>query len=166
MPPEQALVDQRLECVDLGFADLLGRLDRATAAEDRQAFEQDLLLFVEEVVAPFDRRPQRLLAGIDAAAGLEQVEPLGETAEQLLGGEHGDAAGRKLQGERKVVESRAQLLDDRAGLEPRIGRARAGGKELARILRLKRRDRIGLLAGKSQQLPARYEELKVRTGGE
>ena len=77
LPAEQALVDQRLERVDVGVADLLGRLERAAAAEDRQAFEQEPLLFVEEVVAPFDRRPQGLLAGVDPATGLQQVEPLG-----------------------------------------------------------------------------------------
>ena len=78
----------------------------------------------------------------------------------------GDAGGRELEGEREVVEPRAKLLDDRTGLEPRIGSPRPCGEELGRILRLERRDRIGLLAGKSQQLPARHEELKVRTGGE
>ena len=41
------------------------------AAEDRQAFEQTPLLLIEEVVAPFDRRPQRLLPGINPAAGLQ-----------------------------------------------------------------------------------------------
>ena len=165
LSPEQALVDQRLERVDVRFADLLGRLERAAAAEDRQAFEQEPLLLAEEVVAPFDRRAQRLLAGIDPAAGLEQVEPFGETVEQLLGGKHGDAGGRELEGEREVVELRAKLFDDRAGLEPRIGRPRPGGEELGRIKRRERRDRICLFARKPQQLPARHEELKVRTGG-
>src|SRR5206468_2231444 len=136
------------------------------AAEDRQPFEEEPLLSVEEVVAPLERRPQRLLARIDPAAGLEQVEPIRETVEKLLRGEDGNASGRELEGTREVVEPRAELLGYRAGLESRINRPRPGSEELGRILRLERRDRIGLLAGQSQQLPARYEELKVRTSSQ
>ena len=136
------------------------------AAEDRHAFEQTPLLLIEEVVAPFDRRAQRLLPGINPAAGLQQVEPLGEPVEKLIGREGGDASGGELKGKRKVVEPRADLFDDRAGFEPRISRARPGGEELRRILRLEGRDGIGLLAGQPQQLPARHEKPKLRAGGE
>jgi hypothetical protein len=43
--------------------DRLGRLDGRTPCEHREAGEADLLIFVEQLVAPFDRRAQRLLAG-------------------------------------------------------------------------------------------------------
>ena len=46
--------------------------------------EELLLLVAEELVAPFDRRPQRLLARLGVAAALEQIEPLRETLEDLL----------------------------------------------------------------------------------
>jgi len=84
LPAQQALVDERLERVQVRFADVLCGLEGAAAAEDRAALEQEPLVLVEEVVAPPDRRPQRLLAGVDSAAGLQQVEPLREPVEQLL----------------------------------------------------------------------------------
>ena len=59
---EQALVDERLEGVEVGVADLLGRLEGAAPREDGQLREQLLLPFVEEVVRPFDRRAQGALA--------------------------------------------------------------------------------------------------------
>ena len=83
-----------------------------------------------------------------------------------IGREGGNASGGELKGKRKVVEPRADLFDDRRGFEPRISRARPGGKELRRILRLEGRDGIGLLAGQPQQLPARHEKPKLRAGGE
>ena len=81
---EQALVDERAERVELGFADLLGGLERAAAGEDGQAGEELLLGLVEQVVAPGDRRPQRLLAlrGVARAAG-QQRQPVLEPLEQL-----------------------------------------------------------------------------------
>ena len=39
---------------------------------------------VREVVAPFDRRPQRPLARIGIATALQQVEALRDSLEQLL----------------------------------------------------------------------------------
>ena len=58
----QALVHERLERVEIGVRDLLGRLERAAAAEDRQAREEQLLLLAEQLVAPLDRGAQRALA--------------------------------------------------------------------------------------------------------
>jgi hypothetical protein len=42
--PQQALVDQRLQRVEVGLADLLRRLERAATAEDRQPREELPLL--------------------------------------------------------------------------------------------------------------------------
>jgi hypothetical protein len=58
---EQALVDEPLEHVQLGGADLLRGRQRAAAGEDREPPEQLLLARREKVVAPRDRRPQRPL---------------------------------------------------------------------------------------------------------
>ena len=46
----------------LGAGDRLRRLDRRAAGEHREAREARLLVLVEQVVAPVDRRAQRLLA--------------------------------------------------------------------------------------------------------
>src|SRR5438552_93909 len=123
-------------------------------------------MLIKQVVAPFDRRPQRLLPGIDAAAGLEKLEPFGETGKQLLGGKDSHAGGGELERERQVIQLSAELLNDWAGLEPGIRRPRPSDEELDRILSLKRRDRICLLTGKAKHLAARYEQLTVRACGD
>ena len=58
---------------------------RKLQAADEHAHppKQRLLVGVEQVVAPGDRRAQRLLPCIHSTSCLEQVEPLGETVEQL-----------------------------------------------------------------------------------
>jgi hypothetical protein len=67
---DKALVDERGERVEVGSADFLRRLERAAAREDGQPREEPLLVFVQQIVAPLDRRPQRRLAGISVAASL------------------------------------------------------------------------------------------------
>ena len=70
---DQALLDQRLQRVDVGAADLLGRVQGAAAGEDREGADDALLFLGKQVVAPVDRRPQRLLPRVGVAATLEQV---------------------------------------------------------------------------------------------
>src|SRR6058998_1559695 len=101
---KQALVEERLEGVKVGLADLFCGVEGAAPAEDGEAGEELLLVLVQQVVAPLDRRPQRLLAGVGAAAGLQQIEALREPLEQLLGGERADACGGELEREGEVVE--------------------------------------------------------------
>ena len=72
---EQALVDQRLQRIEVGSRDLFGGLEGAAAREHRQSREEPLLRLAQEIVRPFDRRPQRLLSWIGVAAALKQVEP-------------------------------------------------------------------------------------------
>src|SRR6266496_417217 len=69
---DEALVDEGLEGVDVGIAYLLGGLDSAAAAENGEPGKQPLLVAVEQVVRPLDRRPERLLACIDAPAALSR----------------------------------------------------------------------------------------------
>src|SRR5262249_39894902 len=52
----EALVDDRLERLERGAADLLGRRERASAPEHRQPREEPLLLGLEQGKAPIDRR--------------------------------------------------------------------------------------------------------------
>ena len=94
---------------------LLGRLEGAAPAEDREAREEPLLARREEVVRPFDRRAQRALARVGVAAALEQVEPLREALEDLGRRERRRPRGGELHGEREVVEAAAELLDRRSG---------------------------------------------------
>src|SRR5204862_1505532 len=55
---DEALVDQRLEDVEVGLANRFGCFERAAAAEDGEPGEQPLLVLGKQVVAPFDRGPQ------------------------------------------------------------------------------------------------------------
>ena len=125
---QQALVDERLQRVEVGAADLLRGLQRAAAAEDRKPGEELLLPFVEQLVAPLDRAAERALAlgQVSRAAG-EEPQPLLEPLEDLRRRERLHARGGQLERERQVVEPPADLGDGLVGLEARArprGRAR------------------------------------------
>ena len=47
---QEALLDERLQDVEVGVADLFGRVERAAAGEDGQAREELLLVLGEQVV--------------------------------------------------------------------------------------------------------------------
>jgi hypothetical protein len=128
--------------------------------------EQKPLVFAEEVVAPLDRRPQRLLTRLDSATRLEQVEARGEAFEQLLRRQDLDPRRRQLEGERQVVQPRAQFSRGRTRLETRLGRLRQCGEQLRRIPGLEGRHRVRLLARKTQELAAGDDELQIRAEGE
>jgi hypothetical protein len=72
----EALVEQGLECRQVGVADVLGRFEREAADEDGEAVEQLPLHLVEQIVTPVDRRAERLLALLHASHLREEVEPL------------------------------------------------------------------------------------------
>ena len=59
-----------------------------------------MLPFVEELLAPLDRCAERLLPHLGVAATAEQVEPIPEPVEELLGREEGNPSGCELQRER------------------------------------------------------------------
>ena len=88
---------------------MLCGLEGAAAGEDGQASEQPLLVLVQEIVAPGDRRPQGLLACFRVAATFEQVEALGEALDDLLGRE--DARSCSCQLDRKRQSNVAQSED-------------------------------------------------------
>ncbi len=155
---QEALVEERLQGVGVGVCDLLGGLVGAAAGKDREAAEEPLLLFGEEVVRPFDRRPQRLLAGISVSIALEQVEALREPLEQLLAREDRGARGGELDRERKLVEAGAELVDCRGGGEGGLDGAGASAEERPPVLFCERRHRPGLLAADPQPLAARHEQ--------
>src|SRR5207244_4362646 len=68
-PSDEAVVDQIGQTVDdvaadrlVGAAHRLGFVDPAATSKDREAGEQPSLRLLEEVIAPGDRRVERLLA--------------------------------------------------------------------------------------------------------
>jgi hypothetical protein len=86
-------------------ADLLGRLQRGAAGEDRETAPERALGVVEQVPAPVHHRAQRLMPGHrGAAAAGQQLEPVAQPGRDLLGG-HGAQPGRgQLDGQRHAVE--------------------------------------------------------------
>ena len=72
---DKALLDERLQGVDVRIGDFLSSSERAAACEDGKAREELLLFWCEKLVAPLDGRPQRLLARIGVATALQKVEP-------------------------------------------------------------------------------------------
>src|SRR6266516_3199627 len=157
--PEQALVEQGLQAGDVGAGYLLGRLERAAAAEDGQAGEEPLLVRREQVVRPGDRRPQRLLARVGVAAGPEQVQSLRDPLEDLSGCEHADPGGGELERQRQVVEPAAQLDNSLVRLD-----ARPRAEQLDRLWLGESRYRVDELTVDPQQLPAGDEQAQVSTG--
>src|SRR3954470_7076809 len=160
---DEALVDERLKAVEVGFADGLGRLERATICEHREPSEQPLLVLLQQVVRPFDRRSQRLLPNLGVPAAAEQVEPATEPLEQLTGREHRDPRRGELERKRQVVQPRAQLVERRLGLEVGTHGPGAGSEQLARIATREDRHRVDMLARELEPLAARDDDGEIRT---
>ena len=120
-------------------ADRLGRLERPPAGEDREPAQERPLLLGEQVVAPVDRRPQRLLARRARAAPARQQRGSGRRASR------GSARPRAPSRARPRARSRAGCR--RAGgrsARPRgvlVGRARSPGCAASRARRRAARPR-------------------------
>ena len=118
-----------------------------------------LLVRAEQVVAPVDGGPQRLLAlgGAASAAG-QDVEALVEPFDDLRG-RQGPGAGRgELDGQRDAVDLGAQLVDGVAG---EVDRASPEGRRPlqeehagVRARGVERLDQVDVLAGKVERLTA------------
>ena len=131
---EHVAVDQRREARQevVAAADGLGGVERAAAVEDGEAREERLLVGAEQVVAPVDRRAERLLArGQVAWAAGEEVEALLEPGEQRLRREQLRAGGGELDREREAVEADADL-GDRGRVRVRDGEVRLRPRGRAR----------------------------------
>ncbi len=119
--PEQALLGQRRQPGDDAQAsvvgrraDRLGRLQVEAADEDAQPREQPPLGWSQQVIAPGQRRPQRLLAGRQIApTGRQHRQSLREPGQQLGRGEQIDAGGRQLDRQRQAVQPGADTGDRR-----------------------------------------------------
>src|SRR5690242_3892713 len=93
---EKAFFDERLERLYVCVGDLLGGFDSAAVCEDGEAAEEGLLVVREQVVAPGNRRPERLLAGIGVSSPVEEIETIGNAFEDLRRRERPRAGGCEL----------------------------------------------------------------------
>ena len=161
---EEALVDERGDCVDVGTADRLGGLERAAAGENGEAGEQVLLLRRQQIVAPGDRRPQRSLSlrRRPGAPG-EQRQPLLEPLQKRRQSKHLHPCRSELDRKRQTVEPAADLDDLAVRHEVRADSGRPLHEELDRFPVAQRVDGDLPLAVDVQRLPARDEHGQLRT---
>src|SRR5262249_57477661 len=102
---QQALVDQRLQDIELGGTDGFRGLKLEAPREHGQLRKQPLLVGAEELITPFDGPAHGALSlGCVVHAGPEQLEAATEAFEDLLRCEHLHARGCKLEREWKAVE--------------------------------------------------------------
>jgi hypothetical protein len=92
---EQLEPIHHVECYALPRTYSFGSLQRPATHEDTQAPEQHLLVLVEQVVAPVDRRAQRALAiGQGARSAGQQRKAVLQACQQRPWGQDPDAGGR------------------------------------------------------------------------
>ena len=144
---EEALVEERLECVEVRLADFFTGLEGAPCSEDREPCEECPLGLVEQVVRPRDGRPQRRVSLVGVSRPSEEVEPLPETLEERLRREQLRPGGSELERKRQTIEPFAELADRRRRRRCRDGRR---GHARRRAPRLRRRREA---AGRTRALP-------------
>ncbi len=172
-PEDDGLVHQHDEGIDQlgggqpGRADPLDRVEPELRGEHRKPCPEQPLGGRAQVVAPLDRREQRLMALLAGrAVGAEQPEPVAEAGQQLIE-VHGAQPDRgKLDRERDALQALAQ----RHGLgpvprgegEPWHGGRGTVGEERDGVSPVRwhrqRHDRVDDLAGNVECLPARGED--------
>jgi hypothetical protein len=130
---------------------------------------KDSLLAGEQVVAPVDRGPQRLLAGQrGAAASAEHVEAVAEAHSDLVERQRGRAGRGELDGQRHAVQTPADLLHG-AGGAIRGHRSPAAPRRRARrtAARLGQRGHPpDDLVGAAQRLAARGQDAHAGPGAQ
>ena len=107
---EQALRQERLDSIEVDAEHSLCRLERAPAGEDGQSSEGHLFLFVEQRIAPIERRAKRLLAWRRIARSAHQNgQRIVQALDYLLGRQQRRVRRRELDGQGHPVETRADL---------------------------------------------------------
>ncbi len=119
---DEALVDERLRDVEVASVTASAASSVQPPAKTASRAKRLLLVGVEQLVAPLDRRAQGLLARVDAAARLEQVEPARKAVEQLRRARARARGGRELERERQLLES-ARRARRRRSVEANDGSA-------------------------------------------
>ena len=165
--PDQALLDERLDDIEVGIADSPGRLELEASDEHAKRAKRPLLVLREEVVAPVDRRPHgRLPCRQVAGTSCQQIETAIESLGDLAGRHQLHPRGGQLQRQGQAVEAAADLDHRLVRFEPGLHLARPRHEELGRRRIRERRNRILLLAGKCEPLPARGDYADVRCAGQ
>ncbi len=125
-----------------------------------------LLLWLQELVRPVDRRLERSLTGVDVAARLEEIDRSPRLS-RIREGERAGARRRQLDRERKLVEATAELGDRRRSTSSSTPAASARStKSASPSLSAERRDRPDGLGPELQALAARDEQLEGRAAGD
>ena len=183
----EALADQpadrleRANVIRASFDESFHRLERESAHEYTELAEQALLGRRQQVIAPGDRRPQRLLPfGQVPGAARKQGQAALQPRQQADGREYRQAGGRELQRQRQPVQAAADLGHrrrvgfgqlkvgpgvTRAGDEEgdrRNGRERAQVNGGARLRQRERRDGHHSLIPDTQRLTTGRQHLQPR----
>ena len=160
-PPQEALLEERSDGLDVGVADGLGRVEREPAREDAEAVEQPALVGGQQVVAPGDRRAERALSlgGVATSAGQDGQGAL-ESGEQLVGRQEARPGRGQFDGERQAVEPAADLAHRRF----RFGAEGPFAEQLDGVGRRQRQDGEFAFAIDPQRRARRHQQPQVRAG--
>ena len=151
----EILVDERSDRARARARHRLGVLDAATADEGPERLEQTPLVVVQQVVAPADGRPQRLLASRDVShAPGRRLEP-GPSRRELLERHLTRARRDELDCEWQAVEPPAELARDLVRLQPAADGERALQEQRHRlVLESERLDGILVLPVDAKRMAA------------
>ena len=146
---------------------MLGRVEREGPCEGAAAGKYLLRAQIEEIVAPFDRRPESALSlwRIACAGGQERecaIEPL----QQALTAQQTCAGSCQFDRERQAVEPGADGVDGLGLGVSSACRRGPGAEERGGVGRLERLEPVLVLAGKAQWRTARDQEAQTIREGE
>ena len=142
-----------------------------TAREHRESFEHSLLIVEQQLVAPVDDGPKRLLARQGCARPTrEEPKAIVQPGQDLRDREGAGTRCGELNGERKAVEPGADLGDD-VGLTLREIELGAGGpspvdEQRPSVVGGERRHGPDRLATDSQPFTTRRKEAQARTAAQ
>ena len=160
--PQEVLVDQRLEDIELCGTDGFRRLELEAPGEHGQPRKQGLLTGGEELVAPLDGPAQRSLPlRCVVRAGRQQVQAPTEALEDLVRCEDLHARGSKLERQRKALEALGNLTHCRIGLEVRLQLPCALSEECRCVVERKRRHGELLFGSDIEAASARGEDARI-----
>src|SRR5262249_31439432 len=163
--PQQALVDQRLQGVELGGTDRLRRLELEASGKYGRPCKQQLLAGGEEPIAPLDRPAQRALPlGCVLCTGRQQVETRAEALEDLFPCQHLHARGCELEREREPVEPLSDLTHCSIGLKAGLELSCALREERRCLVEWERRRRKLLFGRDIEAASARGEDARIESG--
>ena len=166
--PQEALVDERRELVQVGVAHGLGSLQRTTTCERGQTREQLALASRQQLVAPRNRLAQRLLATRRVArARCQQRQPLLQALEDRVCREHARAPRSQFDRQRQPVQPLADRLDNPLAEAERelfsTSFASAQREQRGGVVQRQGVDRVHPLARQLQPLTACHEQIEQRT---